>query len=150
MLVTTHVLSGALIGYAVPHPVASFVVGVFSHLVLDAVPHWGVRRPIREMMHVAVPDGLLGLAAMAAVAVSAAPGDRVRLLAGMSGAAFLDLDKPSKVFFGASFFPRAVDALHETVQREAPHRMPQEVLVGLSVAAAVAVVAHRRRADVRE
>jgi len=44
MLVTTHVLSGALIGYAVPHPVASFVVGVFSHLVLDAVPHWGVRR----------------------------------------------------------------------------------------------------------
>jgi hypothetical protein len=68
----------------------------------------------------------------------------------MSGAAFLDLDKPSKVFFGASFFPRAVDALHETVQREAPHRMPQEILVGLSVAAAVAVVAHRRRADVRE
>lgn len=147
MLVTNHVLSGALIGYAVPDPVASFVVGVFSHLVLDAVPHWGVRRPIREMMHVAVPDGLVGLAAMAAVTLSAAPRDRARVLAGMAGAAFLDLDKPSTVFFGASPFPRAVDALHEAVQRESPRRMPQEILVGLTGAAAVAVVVgHRRRA----
>ena len=147
MLVTNHVLSGALIGYAAPDPVASFVVGVFSHLVLDAVPHWGVRRPIQEMMHVAVPDGLIGLAAMAVIAGSAAPRDRLRVLAGMSGAALLDLDKPSKVFFGASFFPRAVDALHEAVQRESPHRMPQELLVGLTGAAAVAaVVDHRRRA----
>ena len=50
----------------------------------------------------------------------------------MAGAAFLDLDKPSTVFFGASPFPRAVDALHEAVQRESPRRMPQEILVGLT------------------
>jgi hypothetical protein len=147
MLVTNHVLSGALIGYALPHPVASFVVGVVSHLALDAVPHWGVRRPIQQMMHVAVPDGLVGLAAMAAVTLSAEPRDRARVLAGMAGAAFLDLDKPSTVFFGFSPFPRAVDALHEAVQRESPRRMPQEILVGLAGAAAVAtVVGHRRGA----
>jgi hypothetical protein len=145
MLVTNHVLSGALIGYAAPDPVSSFVVGVVSHLALDAVPHWGVRRPIQEMMHVAVPDGLTGLATMAVITVSAAPCDRLRVLAGMAGAAFLDLDKPSRVFFGASFFPRAVDALHEAVQRESPHRMPQEIVVGLTGAAAVAVVVGCRR-----
>lgn len=145
MLVTNHVLSGALIGYAAPNLPTAFTVGVLSHLGLDAVPHWGVRRPIREMLHVAVPDGLLGLAAMGLATASAPSDRRLRVLAGAAGAAFLDLDKPSIVFFGASPFPRRVDAVHARVQRESPNRMPQEILVGLAGALAVTVLARRRR-----
>jgi hypothetical protein len=39
-----------------------------------------------------------------------------------------------------------VDEVHERVQRESPHRMPQEILVGLAGAAAVAVLTWRARA----
>lgn len=147
MLVTNHVLAGALIGYVVPNPAASFAVGVLSHLALDAVPHWGEARPIHELMHVAVPDGLIGATAMAAITATTDRGRRARVLAGMAGGAFLDLDKPSRVFFGFSPFPRPVDEVHERVQRESPHRMPQEVLVGLVGAAAVAALTRRARRE---
>ena len=58
-------------------------------------------------MGVAVADGLTGLAAMASVALATEPDRRLSVLAGMAGAAFLDLDKPSSVFFGFSPFPAA-------------------------------------------
>jgi hypothetical protein len=42
MLVTNHVLSGAVIGAASRRrPAAAFAVGVLSHFALDAAPHWG-------------------------------------------------------------------------------------------------------------
>jgi hypothetical protein len=145
MLVTNHVLSGALIGHVAPGPATAFGAGVLSHLVLDAVPHWGGRGPIRELMHVAVPDGLVGATTMAVVTAATPSRRRARVLAGMAGAAFLDLDKPSTVFFGFSPFPGAVDALHGRVQRESPGRMPQEVLVAVAGALAVAAVTRRRR-----
>ncbi len=143
MLVTNHVLSGAVLGYALPHPLAAFTVGVASHLVLDAVPHWGVPRPIREVLHVAVPDGLIGATAMAVITATTPAARRLPVLAGMAGAALLDLDKPSLLFFGVSPFPRAVDAFHKWVQNESPRRMPQEVLVGLGGALVVAILRRR-------
>ena len=143
VLVTNHVLSGALIGLVAPEPVSAFAVGVASHLALDVVPHYG-GVPIETVMHVAVTDGLLGLGVMA-VATSRAPrGRRLRVLAGMAGAAVLDLDKPSKVFLGFSPYPASVDAFHARIQtRESPRRMPQEVLVGVVGAAAVALLTRR-------
>jgi hypothetical protein len=144
MLVTNHVLSGALIGYVVPNPAASFAVGVVSHLLLDAVPHWGVGRPIHELMHVAVPDGLIGATAMAVLTATSPPERRPAVLAGMAGAAFPDLDKPSTVFFGTSPFPRSVDAFHQRIQRESPRRMPQELAVGLASVIAVGLLSRRR------
>ena len=143
MLVTNHVLSGALIGYLVPGPAAGFALGVVSHFVLDIVPHWGVPRPIHEMMHVAVPDGLVGATTMAVVALTTPPHRRGRVLAAMSGAVVPDLDKPSTVFFGRSPFPSTVDAFHKAIQRESPRRMPQELVVGILGAAAVAWVRRR-------
>jgi hypothetical protein len=145
MLVTNHVLSGALIGHAATSVPVAFAAGVVSHLLLDAVPHWGVRRPIQEVMAVAVPDGLIGATTMAVVTGTTDPRRRARVLAGMAGAAFLDLDKPCAVFFGFSPFPRVVDALHARVQRESAHRMPQEILVGVSGMLAVAAVTLRGR-----
>ena len=64
VLLTNHVLSGALIGAVVRRPVPAFAAGVASHFVLDAVPHWGDWGSIRRFLQVAVPDGLIGLAAM--------------------------------------------------------------------------------------
>ncbi len=144
MLVTNHVISGAAIGYALPSVPVAFAVGVVSHLALDALPHWG-GRPIEEVMGVAVADGLTGLAAMGLATWAADSGHRLPVLAGMAGAAFLDLDKPSRVFFGFSPFPRAVDHIHARIQHEAPHRMPQEILVGIMGALGVAVLTRRAR-----
>jgi hypothetical protein len=128
MLVTNHVLSGAVIGaLSRRRPVTAFVLGVLSHFALDAVPHWGRWTGRPTFMEVAVPDGLVGLAAMGAMA-ALAPGDaRPAVLAGMAGAALPDLDKPSKVFFGRSPFPRRWDSFHVRIQDEAPHRLKYEL-----------------------
>ena len=145
MLFTNHVLSGALIGYAVRNPVLAFAAGVASHLGLDAVPHWG-QRQLSDIMHVAVTDGLLGAGTMVVVGASTPPRRRTAVLAGMAGAALLDMDKPCTVFFGASPFPEVVDRVHAGIQRESPRRMPQEVAVGAAAALVVrAVVRHSRR-----
>src|SRR5579859_5782883 len=128
MLVTNHVLSGAVIGAASRRrPAAAFALGVLSHFALDAVPHWGRWTGPPSFMQVAVPDGLAGLAAMGAMTALAPRDARLAVLSGMAGAALPDLDKPSKVFFGRSPFPRAWDRFHRRIQDEAPHRFKYEV-----------------------
>ena len=145
MLVTNHVLAGALVGLAAPGPVSAFLGGVASHVALDVVPHWG-DRPIDEVMPIAVADGLTGLAAIAVVWSRTPPGRRLRVLAGMAGGSLPDLDKPGEVFFGVSPFPRVVDEFHARIQtRESSARMPQEVLVALGTAALVGLVQRRLR-----
>ena len=128
MLVTNHVLSGALIGAAVRRPAAAFLLGVGSHFVLDAVPHWGKWRDRRHFIRVAVPDGLTGLAAMAAFTAAAPRDRRAAVAAGMLGAALPDLDKPSRIWFGFSPWPAAVDHFHARIQDEAPGRFMHEAV----------------------
>jgi hypothetical protein len=136
MLVTNHVLSGAVIGATTRRVVPAFLLGIVSHFALDAAPHWGGWEGRPYFMEVAVPDGLTGLAAMAALTALAPRGRRAAVLAGMAGAALPDLDKPSKVFFGRSPFPRAVDRLHKVIQDEAPHRFKYELAVAAAFCAA--------------
>src|ERR1700759_3787364 len=90
MLVTNHVLSGAVIGAVTRRPGRAFALGVVSHFALDAVPHWGkwVGRP--HFMEVAVPDGLTGLAVMGAMTALAPPESRASVLAGTAGGALPD------------------------------------------------------------
>lgn len=128
MLVTNHVLSGAVIGAASRRrPATAFALGVLSHFALDAAPHWGRWHGPPTFMQVAVPDGLAGLAAMGAITAIAPRDARVAVLAGMAGAALPDLDKPSTVFFGRSPFPRKFDRFHMRIQDEAPHRLKYEL-----------------------
>jgi hypothetical protein len=134
MLVTNHVLSGAVIGATTRRIAPAFLLGIASHFALDAVPHWGNGN--LTLMQVAVPDGLTGLAVMGAMMAVAPRGRRAAVLAGMAGAALPDLDKPSKVFFGRSPFPRAVDRLHRVIQDEAPHRFKYELAVAVACCAA--------------
>jgi hypothetical protein len=146
MLVTNHVLSGAMIGAAVRRPVSAFALGVASHFALDAAPHWGKFGTGRRYLGVAVPDGLVGLAVMVMVTALAPRGRRAAVLAGMAGAALPDLDKPSRLFFGRSPFPPAVDRFHARIQHEAPRRAHYEATAALIFGSvAVALLRGRER-----
>jgi hypothetical protein len=136
VLITNHVLAGALIGTVLPGPTSAFAVGVLSHFVTDAAPHWG--DPDEQVfLRVAVVDGLVGLATMAWVTARTPRDRRGRVVAGMLGACFPDADKPAKLFVGRSPFPATVDRWHQRIQRESPRRMPQEVVLALLGAAVI-------------
>lgn len=145
MLVTNHVLSGALIGAAVRRPVPAFVLGVASHFVLDTVPHWGKFGGGSGMLRVAVPDGLAGLAVIGVVTAVAPRDRRLAVLAGMSGAALPDMDKPSRLFFNRSPFPPAVDHFHASIQDEAPDRAHYELAAAAIFATATLALLRKRR-----
>jgi hypothetical protein len=149
MLVTNHVLTGVVIGAAVRRPAPAFAPGVASHFALDAAPHWGKFGSGRRYLRVAVSDGLAGLAVMGATTALAPRGSRVAVLAGMAGAALPDLDKPSRLFFGRSPFPPAVDRFHTRIQHEESRRAHYEataaVIFGL-VALALLRGRERKRA----
>ena len=144
VLLTNHVLSGALIGALARRPAPAFALGVASHFALDTVPHWGKWGSQRRFLRVAVPDGLISLAAMGAFAAVSPPDRRPAVLAGMAGAALPDLDKPTRLWFGWSPFPRAVDRFHGRIQDEASHRAYVEVLA--ASAFGIAALAALRRA----
>jgi hypothetical protein len=150
VLVTNHVLSGALIGAVTRRPTVAFALGVASHFALDATPHWGAWGDDKSVfMRVAIRDGLTGLAVMGALTALAQPSARVSVLAGMAGAALPDLDKPSVVFFGRSPFPRVVDKFHTDIQREASDRFPVEVAAGACFLVTLTVLGLRARRAAR-
>jgi hypothetical protein len=140
MLVTNHVLSGAVIGATTRRPEHAFALGVASHFVLDWAPHWGKFGGGRGMLQVAVPDGLIGLAVMGTMAAVAPRERRAAVLAGMAGAALPDLDKPFRLFFGRSPFPAVVDRFHAGIQHEKSRRAHYEAIAAVifgSVALAI-------------
>jgi hypothetical protein len=148
VLLTNHVLSGALIGALARRPAPAFAVAVASHFALDALPHWGDWGSNRRFLRVAVPDGLIGLAAMGTFAVLAPAERRPAVVAGMTGAALPDMDKPVRMCFGRSPWPGVVDRFHGQIQREAPGRAHLEVLAAGALALA-ALAALRRSGGLR-
>jgi hypothetical protein len=132
MLVTNHVLAGAAIG-AVLHrrPALALAAGVASHLAMDCLPHWGLPRvpeSHERFLEVAKRDGVAGLVGIALLA-GPARGMRTAVLAGIAGATVLDVDKPARHFFDRNPVPDAIQDFHERIQREAPHRMRNEVVI---------------------
>jgi hypothetical protein len=92
-------------------------------------------------MRVAVTDGLAGLAVMGVAAAVAGPGQRAGVVAGMVGAALPDLNKPGKVFFGRSPFPRRFDDFHGRIQDEDSSRFrTHEVPIAAGFAGALAAL----------
>jgi hypothetical protein len=139
MLVTNHVLAGAVLG-AVLHrrPVVAFAAGLASHLAMDSLPHWGLPGEVQaaeRFLRVARRDGTIGLAVLLALAGQAG-GARRAVLAGMAGATLLDVDKPARHFLGRNPVPAPVQRFHERIQRESPRRMPGEFLAGAVLLAA--------------
>jgi hypothetical protein len=143
VLLTNHVLSGALIGALARRPLPAFAAGVASHFVLDAIPHWGQWDSPSQFLRVAVCDGLVSLAAMGAFAAIAPPDRRLAVLAGMAGAALPDVDKPTLLWFGWSPWPGPVNRFHSGIQRESRRRAYVELL-GACTLGGAAVIAVRR------
>lgn len=143
MLITNHVVAGALIGTVAPGPASAFALGIASHVAMDAVPHWG-HPDYAVFLKVAVVDGLVGLATMATLARASSPERRAAVVAGMLGACLPDADKPSTLFFDRSPFPAWVDEVHTRIQNEAHERMPFEAIGGLLGAVATRALLRRR------
>jgi hypothetical protein len=95
---------------------------------------------------VAVPDGLISLAVAGALAAVSPSGCRPAVLAGMAGAALPDADKPTKLWFGWSPFPRKFDRFHNRIQREAWRRVYVEVLAAGALAPAALIALRGSRA----
>ncbi len=149
MLVTNHVLAGAVIGTALRRrPALAFGLGVASHLAMDALPHWGLPRGPESharFLRVAYRDGTVGLATLCALGARATGGQRRVVLAGMAGAVLLDIDKPARHFFGRNPVPERIQRFHEDIQREAPHRMPGEFIAAAALLAVAAGLLRRAR-----
>jgi len=143
VLITNHVLSGAVVGALSPDSLSAAGRGFASHFVLDSLPHFGL--PEEHLMKVAVPDGLVGLAAIAVVARATPPGLRLRVLAGVFGACLPDVDKPARQFFGRSPFPAWMDRAHAAIQPEASHRLPIEVACAGAFSAALTTLLRSAR-----
>lgn len=138
---TNHVLAGALIGRRFPNrPATAFLVGFGSHLLMDAVPHWGCdfQQPggPDRFLRAARRDGLLGLALLAGCVWAA---DRERItatVAAIAGAVLLDIDKPSEHFFDRNPVPDWLQRFHGRIQRESEELMVVELATGLALAIA--------------
>lgn len=148
MLVTNHVGAGAAIGVLLHRrPALAFAAGVASHLAMDCLPHWGLPRVPEShgpFLQVAKRDGLAGLTAIAVLA-GPARGLRSGVLAGIAGATILDVDKPARHFFGRNPVPAAVQEFHERIQREAPHRMRNEIAIAAGLLALSGLLVARGR-----
>ena len=127
MFITNHVLAGAAIGSRLS-PGPALVAGFASHLAMDNLPHWGNNGPFP--IDIAKRDGVLGLANIAVLALLANKDKRLPVLAGITGACLPDTDKLGEYFAGGSPWPQKFDDFHKRIQRESPHRIPHEVLVG--------------------
>jgi hypothetical protein len=145
VLLTNHVLSGALIGALARRPLPAFAASLASHFVLDAVPHWGDWESRRHFLRAAVPDGLVSLAVMGAFMALSPADRRLAVVAGMTGAALPDIDKPVRMWLGRSPFPGPVDRFHSGIQREAAGRFPLELLAASAFACAAITALRRSR-----
>jgi len=149
MLVTNHVAAGAAIGVLLHRrPGLAFAAGVASHLAMDCLPHWGLPRVPEShdrFLEVAKKDGLAGLAAIAVLS-GPATGLRAGVLAGIAGATLLDVDKPARHFFDRNPVPAPIQEFHERIQREAPHRMRNEIAVAAGLMTLSAFLVARNRA----
>ena len=131
-------------------PVAAFLTGLGSHLILDAMPHWGCdsRQPegAAQFLTAAKRDGLLGLATMASATVVVDRQARLATVMAITGAVLFDIDKPLGHFFGVNPFPAAIQRLHNLVQNESPEGMPDEIRFGFACAALdLVIIAMGRR-----
>jgi hypothetical protein len=138
VLATAHVLTGALIGRAVGRPVPAAAIGVVSHVVLDAMPHWGMRPGTphlrRKFLTVAAIDGVTLSGVLVLMVRRRRP---VAEIAGALGALVLDMDKPTALLGVRQLWPDRVHAVHLGVQR---HEQPQRWRIDVSVAAVSAIL----------
>ncbi|WP_018639031.1 hypothetical protein [Parafrankia elaeagni] len=140
MIISSHVGAGAFVGMAARKPGPALALGFLSHLVMDAMPHWGTGPGTEpEWLPIARRDGVAGLAEMALLTAVAPADRRVGVFAGMVGACLPDTDKVGRYFVGSSPWPARFDRFHEAIQNEARHRLPREVATAAALTVAGAL-----------
>jgi hypothetical protein len=146
MLATNHVLAGAALGHLIGAPLPALAAGLVSHLVMDAIPHWGGngRNPIthRTFLRVAKVDGIVLLLVAGMVLYATAPTLRAAVAAGALAALAPDLDKPWEYFFGTltghrPLYGQRFVRFNTWLQRESPARWWVEVLTAAVLLAVV-------------
>lgn len=139
MLATNHVLAGAALGHVSGNPVLGAVAGLVSHLVMDAVPHWGGddKRPLSKdrYLRVARTDGIVLLVVFAVLAVVTDPSVRAATLVGALAGLAPDIDKPWEHFFGRltrhrPLYGRSFARFNAWLQRESPSLWWVELVAG--------------------
>lgn len=149
MLITNHVLVGALVGTLSPSSKSAYLLGVVSHFACDAIPHYGGIDK-EDFLALAVKDGLRGLALMGAITSLTPKPARKRVFMGMLGACTPDANKPSKLVFGRSPFPQFIERFHSNIQIESLDKLKfeQTLMIGGSLVAALSLYAAHRRSEV--
>jgi len=117
MLISNHVLSGAVIGSLCQNAPEAFVAGLVSHFLLDSIPHWNAGAQ-EKYIAIAKTDGTFGLVAVATILAVTPKKRRRRVLAGMLGSCLPDIDKPSEYFFGKNPVPKKIQKIHGQIQIE--------------------------------
>jgi hypothetical protein len=142
VLATNHVLAGAALGHLIGAPLPAVAAGLVSHIVMDAIPHWGGngRTPIthRIFLRVAKIDGIVLLLVAGMVLHATTPSLRAAVAAGAIAALAPDLDKPWEYFFGAltghrPLYGRRFVRFNVWLQREAPSRWWVEALTAAAL-----------------
>lgn len=126
MLVTAHVASATVTSTACRTPAAGLAAGILSHLVLDAIPHWGARDE-DDFERTAITDGLVALTLIAAILAHAPAHRRTVLGATIVGAVLPDLDKPIRYFTGREAFPRSLHRFLVNIQTESPRYVISDI-----------------------
>lgn len=145
MLITNHVISGALIGMSAKSDRQAAIAGLVSHLVLDSIPHYGTARlNAEEYGLLTKTDGIVGVAAIVALLHHTPAPLRKRTGIAIFCACLPDTDKPLTYFFGArrKWHPGIFRKIHYSVQHEHPY-LWVELLVTAGFLSAF-IVANRR------
>jgi hypothetical protein len=130
---TTHVLTGASVGYLIGRPVPAALAGFAGHLAMDTFPH---HDPDADIPYVV--DSAVGLLAVVAIAASKKVRDadpRRAALWGAIGAGLPDLELLAKLVT----IVEQEDYLYPTHNGAIPHRQTSMTLSLLSQALLIAL-----------
>jgi len=130
---TTHVVSGAAVGYIIGRPVPAALVGFASHIALDTFPHNDPESDIPYLV-----DSSVGLVCLGVIAASRGlhRADHNRsALAGAVGAAAPDLELLRKLFTTV----HEEDYLYPTHNGTIPHHQTSAGISYVTQAALIAV-----------
>jgi len=85
MTFTNHAVTGALVAAAINYPPISLPAALASHFVIDAIPHWKYRPPVRYKKPIVVIDALAVICLLALFSATVNASAWLIILGGLLG-----------------------------------------------------------------